>query len=273
VDSLQCPLCDGGTKTLEHLFIECSLARIAWSMSPWPIRFDLLNFGSIVDWIKAIINPISVLGIQKKEVNQFILNVVVVCDLLWMKRNEVNRNQCSPDPLETAIQIKQVVIQHYQAWDYKVFDRGKQVGWSPPFPSNVKVNYDAAIGSNGAFLAAVCGDHNSKIISIWTEYCDCFSPMIAAARAALLTVKRMKEAGFTNVIFEGDSLVVAHAIQGILEAQYWSIYCIINDILSLLPFFSFWLVSHVYRDFNTTTHYHNLFLPLGFSRVSARETR
>ena len=78
--------------------------------------------------------------------------------------------------------------------------------------------------------------------------------MIAEARATLLTVKRMKEAGFTSVIFEGDSLVVAHAIQGIPEAQYWSIDCIINDILSLLPSFSFWLVSHVCRDFNTTAH-------------------
>ena len=173
--------------------------------------------------------------------------------------------------METAIQIKQVVIQHYQAWDYKVFDKGKQIGWSPPFPPNVKVNFDAAIGSNGAFLAAVCGDHNSKIISIWTEYCDCFSPMIAEARATLLTVKRMKEAGFTSVIFEGDSLVVAHAIQGIPEAQYWSIDCIINDILSLLPSFSFWLVSHVYRDFNTTTHYHNPIFTLGiFSSIDTR---
>ena len=44
---------------------------------------------SIVDWIKAIINPSLSLGISKAEEHKFIIHAVVFCDVTWMSRNEV----------------------------------------------------------------------------------------------------------------------------------------------------------------------------------------
>uniref|UniRef100_A0A2N9GN97 Uncharacterized protein n=1 Tax=Fagus sylvatica TaxID=28930 RepID=A0A2N9GN97_FAGSY len=45
-------------------------------------------------------------------------------------------------------------------------------GWSPSVPPNVKVNFDAVV-----------------------------DPLIAETKAALLVFKKMKEAGFKNIIF------------------------------------------------------------------------
>lgn len=130
--------------------------------------------------------------------------------MLWMKRNEANKISDQLDPRDVAVQIRQIVMSHIHAWDYKVFDRGKCVGWTPPFPPNVKVNYDADVGFDRAFL--------------------CTIPLIAKARAALFAVQKMKVVGFTNVIFQGDSLIIAQAIQGIPDALYQSIDSIVVDI-------------------------------------------
>ena len=32
-----CPFCNGPLETLNHIFLECDLARILWRTSPWPL--------------------------------------------------------------------------------------------------------------------------------------------------------------------------------------------------------------------------------------------
>ena len=48
--------------------------------------------------------------------------------------------------------------------------------------------------------------------------------------------------------------MVVKAIQGVPEALYWSIDCIIKDITALFPSFCFWNASNVVREFNVTAH-------------------
>jgi hypothetical protein len=72
----------------------------------------------------------------------------------------------------------------------------------------VKVNFDVAVDAGGSYMAAVCRDHSSKVVGVWTDFCDNLDPLIAEARAALLAVKKIKDLGFKYVCFEGDSLVV-----------------------------------------------------------------
>ena len=43
-------------------------------------------------------------------------------------------------------------------------------------------------------------------------------------------------------------------IQDLSHAQFWFIDCIIAEIRSILPFFFFWLVSHVCRELNNAAH-------------------
>ena len=86
LDFLQCPLCGSSTESLKHLFLECPISRIAWSFSPWSIRFDTNHFSSIVDWVKFILNPSLGLGIQKFDQPKFILYAVILYDIIWKKK-------------------------------------------------------------------------------------------------------------------------------------------------------------------------------------------
>ena len=85
---------------------------------------------------------------------------------------------------------------------------------NPPTPPNVKINYDVAMGVGDSYVAAVCRNHKSEIVGVWSDFCDSTDPLIAEARVALLAVKSMKEAGYKSVCFERDSLIVSQAIQG-----------------------------------------------------------
>ena len=59
----------------------------------------------------------------------------------------------------------------------------------------MKINYDVAVGVGGSYVAVVCRNHKSEIVGVWSDFCDSPDPLIAEARAALLAVKSMKEAG------------------------------------------------------------------------------
>ena len=126
--------------------------------------------------------------------------------------------------------------------------------WSPPFPPNVKLNFDVAIGDEGTSLAVVCRDHKAKVLFVWTDLIDSTDHLLAEASAAHLAVRKIHEAGFSSVILEGDSLLVIQAIQSIPNAQLWAIDNVIFYIKSILTNFSFWLASHVYRELNTAAH-------------------
>jgi hypothetical protein len=71
VNAWVCPFCKGPLETLCHIFLECSLARILWKNSSWPL--DTVGFSSrpIADWIFAIIYPVDLFGIPTAEVRTF----------------------------------------------------------------------------------------------------------------------------------------------------------------------------------------------------------
>jgi hypothetical protein len=73
----------------------------------------------------------------------------------------------------------------------------------------VKINFDVAVDPDGFYLAAVCCDHNSKIIDVWSDFCASSDPFIAEAKGALLAVKKIKKEGSKWVCFESDSLIVS----------------------------------------------------------------
>ena len=210
-----------------------------------------------MDWVKFILNPSPVLGIQNFDQQKFILYAAILCDTIWKKRNELVHSanpEGLTDPRQIADQIQKSYLDHCQAWDFKIFDRGRLLGWTPPSPPHIKLNFDAAIGEGVVGLAMVCRDHMAKILFIWTDLIQLDDPLMAEANAAFLAAKKATEIGFQLVIVEGDSLKVIQAIQGITEAYIWSIDNVIFDIRSLLSKLSFWNVSHVFRELNTAAH-------------------
>uniref|UniRef100_A0A2N9GLU6 CCHC-type domain-containing protein n=1 Tax=Fagus sylvatica TaxID=28930 RepID=A0A2N9GLU6_FAGSY len=123
VNSTQCQLCNSGVETLEHLFIECPFARIAWYLSPWPFRFNVISPLSISEWIKLILNPADLLGCPKEKERHLTLFAAICCDMIWMKRNEATRKPEKVEPAKLAAQTKLNYTNHFQAREFQAQTR------------------------------------------------------------------------------------------------------------------------------------------------------
>jgi hypothetical protein len=58
-DPWLCPLCKGPQKSLSHIMLECSFAKILWRSSPWPLLTDAFCEQPFADWIVAIFEASS----------------------------------------------------------------------------------------------------------------------------------------------------------------------------------------------------------------------
>ena len=63
ISSLNCFLCNNALETIEHLFLQCDWAIQLWLLALWPLYMSKLSSLSILDWIKVILNPKSMLGL------------------------------------------------------------------------------------------------------------------------------------------------------------------------------------------------------------------
>uniref|UniRef100_A0A2N9IDR3 Reverse transcriptase domain-containing protein n=1 Tax=Fagus sylvatica TaxID=28930 RepID=A0A2N9IDR3_FAGSY len=254
VNSTQCQLCNSGVETLEHLFIECPFARIAWYLSPWPIRFNVISPLSISEWIKLILNPADLLGCPKEEERHLTLFAAICCDMIWMKRNEATRKPEKVEPAKLAAQIKLNYTNHFQAREFQAQTRFQFSGWDPSPPPSVKINFDAALLNGKASVAAVCRNHCGTILFIWADQVVCSNPLIVEAQAALLASTKAVELGFHSVYLEGDALNVIQAIVEFPNEVFWTISNIARDISLLLSSIDFWHSSYVPRSCNSTAH-------------------
>ena len=76
----------------------------------------------------------------------FTLYAAICCDVIWMKQNEVFKNNMEVDPRALANQINSVYENHRQGWEAKDVIERRLGSWTPPSPLCVEVNFDVAIG-------------------------------------------------------------------------------------------------------------------------------
>ena len=53
---------------------------------------------SILDWIKVILNPKSMLGLNEEFVKDFQLYATILCDHLWVARNKARVEGSKSNP-------------------------------------------------------------------------------------------------------------------------------------------------------------------------------
>jgi hypothetical protein len=231
-DSL-CPLCKMAEDSLPHLFFNCSIARIVWRSSFWPLDSLAWSALTLSSWVKGIISPHFELGIPLVDEHLFQIYASVFCDLLWFTKNKVIHEGIPPDIAKLASSIKKSSLAHTAAWGSSTV-KDPQV-WIPPQAGHFKINFDTAIRDQFSVQAAVCRDSNGTILKATTQVSPPCTPNYGEAQGALLATSLAVSLILSNFVIEGDFLIVISALQFPAIISDWQIEKLTLDTLALLP--------------------------------------
>ena len=141
----------------------------------------------------------------------FQIFAAVLCDLLWLSRNQAVHKGVILDALKLVANIKRVSSEHYAAWSSK--KKLAKEKWSKPPIGFCKVNFDIAIQEDFFAQAAVCRDSNGVILKILSQIRPSCSLAFGEALTAQLASDLATSMKLDRVILEGDSSVVISTLQ------------------------------------------------------------
>lgn len=202
IPDISCPLCKYGSDSHRHLFFHCHFARVAWLLLSWPLDSTTLDSLNLCDWIRVILYPEPILHIPCSELHCFQVFATVTCDLLWFHRNKAFQ-------FDAHILAKLIINnyhQHCDAWSNKLDPTPEK--WIRPPPNWYKINFDTAIHDSFSCQAAICRDHEGKVIKMTSQIQSNCSPNKGEALAAHLVVSLASSLHLNRFIIEGDSQVV-----------------------------------------------------------------
>jgi hypothetical protein len=101
-----CPFCNGTLETLNHIFLDCDLAKILWRTSPWPLLISSFAAKPIFDWIIAIIYPSVKLDIPFADIRKFQIFAALVMGVIWFSRKKLIHETIQPDTPKIIQQLK-----------------------------------------------------------------------------------------------------------------------------------------------------------------------
>jgi hypothetical protein len=248
-----CPLCKSGPDSIRHLFFHCHFARVVWRLSPWPLDSSTLDSLDLVDWVRVILYPDALLHIPFLERHRFQVFAAVACDLLWFHRNKAFHDGLTFEARTVTNLIYTSYHQHCNAWSDKLFPKLEK--WIRPPLHWFKINFDTAIRDSFSSQAAICRDHEGRLIKVATQIQSACSPNKGEALAAQLAVSLASSLHLDRFVIEGDSQIVILALQQPNIVQDWRITDIIQQTLDMFPPDSSWSVRKVNRSANFGAHY------------------
>jgi len=204
-----CSLCSFSTDSLVHLFLSCSIARVVWRNSLWPLDIIALRISSMADWLHIILHPHTI-GIPASDSHLFQIFAAVACDQIWLARNKAHHENLVPNALTISIMTNRLSNEHYGAW--KLQGSPYFPVWKWPIASTFKINYDTAIRDTFSAQSAVCCDSNGSVIHCLVQVSPPCTAIYGEVSAALLAAKLALSLKLPSVIFEGDSLMVTLVI-------------------------------------------------------------
>ncbi|KAB1201311.1 hypothetical protein CJ030_MR0G004314 [Morella rubra] len=135
-----------------------------------------------------------------------------------------------------VVGVRKLQLEHQEAWNS--LPKPPQVKWLPPSGNFWKLNYDVAIRPSQTVIAVVCRKAVAEILFVRTKSLPPRTPLVGEAKAALFAAQEAHFLSHEFVVFEGDNLAVAQAINQPESPVEWSIRPVISDVLMLLELHS-----------------------------------
>ncbi|CAN1141983.1 hypothetical protein LINPERHAP2_LOCUS12811 [Linum perenne] len=202
----RCGLCGTESETIEHLFLDCSVARRCWQVAGVadvlpPGVSENNTWGS---WCMKVLRDGNV-DTQRK--------VAIVTWALWKERNDRVWNQTSK-PEEVFVRLAEEVVTDWLSTQ----DRGSRLRrrvesscarWHPPPPTFVKINCDAAINTVGQMfgIGVVIRDEEGALMGYKMERrTGCPPVQECEAEAVVCALQWANMLGLTRAMFQNTTI-------------------------------------------------------------------
>ncbi|PWA69631.1 hypothetical protein CTI12_AA297550 [Artemisia annua] len=206
-----CTHCGETTENLVHVMFKCSAAKEVWDRCSLGCFYDTQGAVNFHDFCRVILENFP----AKWEVFMMILWG------LWTRRNKHFHGQLNGREGKVE-EVAKVVLSDYQKENHRgiisstngVHNTHTTV-WLRPNAQHIKINCDVAwqIESGKAGLGFVARDYNGEVLFSGTRlewYAS--SPLEAEAKAVHWAMIHALNRGYSNVIFETDSLCLVKAL-------------------------------------------------------------
>ena len=250
-----CPLCLGDIESIEHIFKDCPLVHKVWDLAAQH------------SWLPPTLSPpgcpdlFSCLNkIKSSHNSQALQKFSFLLWSIWKSRNEMVFNNEIFNPVACLIRAKKASaewrIRTCMSVDH--YSRGSSsspgtpshlVRWYPPPPGFVKLNFDGSLINSSAAGGFIIRDWTGRLIKAGATYYGDTSILVAEARALRDGLRLAIQAGFTNIIIEGDNKTVIQALKGMVHVP-WKISTIIEDIHAWQTHGIQLTITHVFREAN-----------------------
>ena len=252
VQDQTCDGCRAGAETTGRLFWSCPKAREVWSWS-------MLAVLPIRDSVQSFIELLWKLMVEDRVDEDKVAQVVCIAWTMWNNRNVIRIGRKGQTGRE-MVYWAQHYLEEYKATtacnDSKVTKVDTRGAWVPP-PRNVfKVNVDAAVFAQqkAVGIGVIIRDDMGRLEAALSKRLD--APLGAVEAEAMAYKTRLlfaKDIGIQEVVIEGDSLIIHHALSDDSNPPI-SVSAIIQGMQELCEVFYKIEFSHVRRQGNKAAH-------------------
>ena len=251
-----CPLCEIEKESIVYIFLHCLVAKALWFGSCWGIRLTSLPINSGAQLTRYILNRPTFFLSDLEERKRFSLFGALLLNNIWKLRNQIVFERKDPSSEALLRILSTSLLEHWNARKTKnpPYNNRSICVWSKPTCGQIKLNCDAALGSNHAAIAVVARDWRGSLVFSLSKMVYTNVPVQAEAEALRWSVYLAMDKIFSNVVFESDSQICIRAISQVDTSPPWRIQGLILDIKARTQNFLSVTFSWMYREANTAAH-------------------
>ncbi|XP_075670320.1 uncharacterized protein LOC142640111 [Castanea sativa] len=244
-----CKLCRQEAETGLHAMWGCRVARDVWAGCQGRIQ---KRTGGQIDFIQLVEEMMDKLEVEELEL------FLVQCWVIWNQRNSVLHGGVLQDPSRLVKRATDLLEEYRGSRELLAVHNTTRLvqKWEPPVGLSYKVNFDAAVFADAdasGVGVVVRNDKGEAMASLSARGPPVQNSEEAEALACRRAMVFAVEAGFTDVVLEGDNNTVIKSIISLkrnrsrLSHMYEDIQCIAASLRSFE-------VSLVKRSANIVAH-------------------
>ncbi|KAK7845520.1 putative ribonuclease h protein [Quercus suber] len=247
-----CDLCGDEEESTCHLLWFWDHAKEVWRNSKFALPFEISASWKFMDVLE---------NLQRCEHLRpgLLEQVTTVCWGIWKNRNDLRmggKGKAGRTILRNAMNLVAEFQNANEAKTEHLSVTPATVSWQPPCHGHYKVRIDGAVFSKRkqAGTGIVIRDSEGEVIAALSKKWKLsLGALEAEAKAWEMGALFAKEVEIREAEFEGDSLVVCNALQGLVSPPS----LVVNVLASFLDHASHlrqWKVSHIKRHGNVPAH-------------------